>query len=83
MNERLNQGRRAPRGPLGLIAGGGGLPVEIARACEREGRSVFVIRLKGLTDPELLRFAGVEAGPVELGKCVKALRDAGQIFQGQ
>ena len=66
-----------PRAPLGLIAGGGGLPVQIARACERQGRPVFVIRLKGLTDPELLNFPGVEAGPVELGRCVKALRGAG------
>ena len=66
-----------PRGPLGLIAGGGGLPVQIARACEREGRPIFVIRLKGLTDPELLNFPGIEAGPVELGRCVRALRGAG------
>lgn len=64
-------------GRLGLIAGGGGLPVEIARACERDGREVFVIRLKGLADPGLERFEGEDAGVVELGKCVKALRRAG------
>ena len=32
---------------LGLIAGGGGLPVEIAEHCERSGRPLFVVRLKG------------------------------------
>ena len=32
---------------LGLIAGGGSLPVEIAEHCERSGRPLFVIRLKG------------------------------------
>ena len=32
---------------LGLIAGGGSLPVEIAEHCQRSGRPLFVIRLKG------------------------------------
>ena len=64
-------------GVLGLIAGGGGLPVEIARARQREGRPVFVIRLKGLADPALRQFEGEDAGVVELGRCLKALRGAG------
>ena len=38
---------------LGLIAGGGNLPVEIAQHCERSGRPLFVIRLKGMAEPAL------------------------------
>ena len=43
---------------LGLIAGGGSLPVEIAEHCVRTGRPVFVIRLKGFAEPALARGGG-------------------------
>src|ERR1700742_448375 len=61
---------------LGLIAGGGSLPVEIAEHCERSGRPLFVIRLKGFAGNGLEPFAGAEVGLAELGKCLKALRRA-------
>ena len=61
----------------GLIAGGGSRPVEIARHCERSGRPLFVIRLKGFAGTGLEPFAGAEVGLAELGKCIKALRRAG------
>lgn len=61
---------------LGLIAGGGNLPVEIAEHCERSGRPLFVIRLKGFADAGLEPFAGAEVGLAELGKCIKALKRA-------
>ena len=61
---------------LGLIAGGGGLPVEIAQHCERSGRPLFVIRLKGFAGEALTAFAGAEIGLAELGKCIKALKQA-------
>jgi hypothetical protein len=62
---------------LGLIAGGGGLPVEIAQHCERSGRPLFVIRLKGFASEGLADYAGAEVGLAELGKCLKALKRAG------
>ena len=62
---------------LGLIAGGGGLPVEIAQHCERSGRPLFVIRLKGFAEQGLAEFAGAEVGLAEIGKCLKALKQAG------
>jgi hypothetical protein len=62
---------------LGLIAGGGGLPVEIAEHCERAGRPLFVVRLKGFAGPALAPYAGAELGLAELGKCIKALKRAG------
>lgn len=61
---------------LGLIAGGGGLPVEIAEHCRRSERPVFVIRLKGMAGPELGSYPGADVGLAELGKCIKALKDA-------
>ena len=62
---------------LGLIAGGGGLPVEIARHCERSGRPLFVIRLKGFAGEGLADYAGAKVGLAEIGKCLKALKRAG------
>jgi len=62
---------------LGLIAGGGGLPVEIAEHCGRSGRALFVIRLKGFANEELADYAGAQVGLGELGKCLRALKRAG------
>ena len=62
---------------LGLIAGGGSLPVEIAEHCRRSGRPLFVIRLKGFAGDGLTPYAGAEVGLAELGKCFKALKQAG------
>jgi DUF1009 family protein len=62
---------------LGLIAGGGGLPVEIAEHCGRAGRPLFVVRLRGFAGDELTPYAGAEIGIAELGKCFKALKRAG------
>ena len=62
---------------LGLIAGGGSLPVEIAEHCERSGRPLFVVRLKGFAGTDLDPYAGAVVGVAEIGKCIKALRRAG------
>ncbi|MDP2213127.1 LpxI family protein [Phenylobacterium sp.] len=62
---------------LGLIAGGGGLPVEIAEACQQAGRPFFVIRLKGFAGADLAGFPGADIGIAELGKCIRTLRGAG------
>lgn len=62
---------------LGLIAGGGALPLSVAARCEAEGRPVFVIRLNGFADPHLARYPGVEAGMAEIGRVLSALRKAG------
>jgi len=62
---------------LGLIAGGGGLPVAIAEACRAAGRPYFVIRLKGMADAALGAHPGEDVGLAELGRCLKALKEAG------
>lgn len=62
---------------LGLIAGGGALPVSVAARCEAEGRPVFVVRLAGFADPHLARYPGVDAGMAEIGRVLSALKKAG------
>ena len=54
---------------LGLLAGGGALPVELATWRRNAGLPVFVVRLKGFADPALKAFEGaddVEAFVLEL-----------------
>lgn len=63
-------------GKLGLIAGGGALPLAIAARCEAEGRPVFVVRLTSFADPHLIRYPGLEAGMAEIGRVLAALKAA-------
>ena len=63
-------------GKLGLIAGGGALPLAIAARCESEGRPVFVVRLTSFADPHLIRYPGLEAGMAEIGRVLAALKAA-------
>jgi UDP-2,3-diacylglucosamine hydrolase len=62
---------------LGLIAGGGGLPLALAEHCQRTGRPYFVIRLKGFADPPLDAHPGEAAGIAEIGRIVRLARSAG------
>ena len=62
---------------LGLIAGGGALPISVAARCEAEGRSVFLVRLNGFADPHLARYPGIDVGLGEIGKILSALKKAG------
>lgn len=62
---------------LGLIAGGGALPVELAAHCEAAGRAFSVMRLRSFADPILARYPGQEVGLGEFGKVFKALRAEG------
>ena len=61
---------------LGLIAGGGALPISLAAHCHAVGRPLFVVRLKGFAGPELEAYENAEAGVAELGKGIAALRRA-------
>lgn len=62
---------------LGLIAGGGALPLALATHCAAEGRPLFVIRLKGFADPALSTYDGGDAGLGEVGRIVRLARNAG------
>jgi UDP-2,3-diacylglucosamine hydrolase len=67
-----------PGSTLGIVAGGGELPIAIALAAQREGRGIFVLALEGMAsagDVESFPHAWVSIG--ELGKAIKLLKDAG------
>jgi|SRR5580658_8920123 len=62
---------------LGLIAGGGALPLTLATHCREIGRPYHVIRLRGFADPELAEHPGGEAGVAEIGRVSRLAKDAG------
>jgi DUF1009 family protein len=62
---------------LGLVAGGGALPISLARHCQSADRAFFVVRLKGFAEPELNQFEGEEAGVGQLGKVFRLLKAEG------
>jgi len=64
-------------GRLGLIAGGGDLPLQIARHCVETGRPLFVVRLRGFADPSMDTFPGEVVGLAEVGRCIRVLKAAG------
>ena len=63
-------------GRLGLIAGGGDLPLQIARHCQEAGRPLFVVRLRGFADAAMEAFPGAEVGLAEIGRCIRVLKQA-------
>ena len=50
---------------LGIIAGGGSLPEKLIHACQRGGRTFFVLALQGQTDERILK--GIPHAWVRLG----------------
>jgi UDP-2,3-diacylglucosamine hydrolase len=64
-------------GKLGLIAGGGSLPLALAERCRAASRPLFVLRLKGFADPAMQAFEGGEVGIAELGHAFDLLKRAG------
>ncbi len=62
---------------LGLIAGGGGLPLALARRCRAAGRPIHVIRLEGFASPDLDGFPGETRGLLDFEGGFRALRAAG------
>lgn len=58
---------------LGIIAGGGELPLAIAESARDDGRDVFVLMLPG-ADSGLLQFSHEETGIGELGKSLALLK---------
>ncbi len=61
--------------PIGLIAGSGRLPLLIAQAAQRAGRTVVTVAHEGETDPGLAAAAWVKVG--QLGRIAEVLTQAG------
>lgn len=62
---------------LGLIAGGGHVPVEIARYLRSSGRDYVIVRLEGLADPELEDHPGECVGIGNFAQIFATLTTAG------
>ena len=65
-------------GTLGILAGGGELPLRVARAARNAGRPVFAVVLSGWGDPA--QWAGLPHAverPGAAGRILSLLRDAG------
>jgi len=62
---------------LGIIAGGGDLPLAIAESVAETGRPVFVVALSGAADPWVESHPHAWASLGEVGKVIKALHGAG------
>ncbi len=63
---------------IAIIAGGGSLPEQLARACEAKGMEVFIIAFKGQTDPELYEpRMHLLTSLSKAGKIVNALKEKG------
>ncbi len=63
--------------PLGIIAGGGPIPLMLAEQCLAEGRSFFVAGILGAASAEITRFAHQWIGIGAVGGLMRALRQHG------
>lgn len=62
---------------IGIIAGGGSLPLEIARSVEGRGGFVHVVMIEGQAQGALRSFSHTDASWAEVGKAIKAFKRAG------
>lgn len=62
---------------LGVIAGGGELPVVLAEHCASSDRPYFVARITPYADPALNAHPGSDNGLGHMGGRIRAMRDAG------
>ncbi|MBI1392564.1 MAG: DUF1009 domain-containing protein [Alphaproteobacteria bacterium] len=62
---------------LGIIMGGGALPLRLADACANQGRPFVAIRLTGFADPAAEAYDGPEIHLGEAGKLARILKDTG------
>lgn len=65
------------QGVLGIIAGGGRLPIALAEHARGAGWPYYVIRLKDMADPGLRKHPGQEVRIDRLGAMIRAARGAG------
>lgn len=62
---------------VGIVAGGGNLPLEIARSVQGRGGFVHVVMIEGQAQSTLRSFPHTDASWAEIGKTVKAFKRAG------
>jgi DUF1009 family protein len=60
---------------IGIIAGGGNLPVKLAEICAATKQPFYVVRLPGADIAALSVFAGADSGLGEVGKIFRLLKE--------
>ena len=80
-------------GRVGMVAGWGSFPIEVARKCVEEGRELYIAALKGHADPRLVELATHLEwfGVLKIGGQMRYFRRhgisevalAGKIFKGR
>jgi|SRR5579875_446335 len=75
MTEAARPGE-APRGVLGILAGGGPLPGRVAAAAQAVGRAVFIVALEGYAEPSVISaFPHAYARLGAAGRIIQLLRE--------
>lgn len=64
-------------GPLGILAGDGGLPLEVANEVRRSGRPVQVVAIAGEAEPGITQHPHTWIGLGQVGAMLRAFRNAG------
>ena len=62
---------------LGILAGGGAMPISVAEAARRDGRHVHIVALDGVASDEVEGFSHTWIKFGEIGKAIKALKREG------
>ena len=62
---------------IGVIAGSGAFPLEIAASIQRSGHSVFVVGLRGFAERDVRSFSHVYADMLDPHRVFVALRQQG------
>src|SRR5262249_56800886 len=75
--EPARAGAREEAGPLGIIWGGGNLPLAVADAASRHGRRVVMFALRGFAGPEVERYPCHWIVLGALGRFFRLLRQEG------
>ena len=68
---------RAPQAPIGIICGGGSIPIAVARAVESQGRRFTLFPLRGFADPAVEKFPHKWVHLGAIGTLAAAMRKAG------
>lgn len=66
-----------PQTPLGVLAGGTIIPIEIAEALRARGRDVHIVALEGEADPAIARFPHTWVNWGAIGRMISAFQKAG------
>lgn len=67
----------ALNGRTAIIAGNGLLPLAVAEALEKQGRTPFLVLLRGEADRQLSRFDHCEISVIEFSRLIRALKAVG------